>query len=106
MMSGLTHYLKMGGPRNYYGEIHRQHISNMHNNKKIKFRTNLSKSTLATEAPIHPSGWASTFSCNCRAIFKYRRKDVDNWFPDRYKILNDRPCVDYRFIQKGVKMFK
>ena len=39
-------------------------------------------------------------------MFKKWRKDANNFFPDRRKILNFTPTVDYRFVQQGIKMYR
>ena len=58
------------------------------------------------DVPLHPEVCRTMTPCTPKDMFKNWRKDANNFFPDRRKILNMTPTVDYRFVQQGIKMYR
>lgn len=74
----------------------------MHNNT-VSFRPyrKIGKYNHGIDDPLHPEVCGTMFSMCRRTLPEGRKHDANEWFPDRFKLMDGRPFIAYRWIQKG-----
>lgn len=74
----------------------------MHNNT-ISFRPyrKIGKYNHGIDEPLHPDVCGTMFAYSRKYTPFLRKIDINECFPDRFKIMDGRPFIVYRWIQKG-----
>ena len=72
-------------------------------NNKFYYRPyyKVGKLNRGIDDPLHPEVCGNMFNMCRRILPEGRKHDANEWFPDRFKIMEGRPSIAYRWIQKG-----